>query len=185
MVRKARSDASENLRRILDAAEVTFAEHGFDVPLELVAARARVSRMTLYRNFPDREALAFAIFERNTADLKQHLQEQAGQPDAYLALLCHMLQIGALNVGLAQAFGQKSAGMAKLEGLRQQIVQMAAPALALAKKQRQIRADLRDEDLFLIMDIFEGALGKLNRRERLLRANRTFELICEGLKART
>ena len=54
---KKRSDAQLHRTLLLDAADKVFSEHGVHVALELVTAQAGVSRATLYRNFPDRDAL--------------------------------------------------------------------------------------------------------------------------------
>ena len=71
MSRNMRVDARQNRALLLDAAAAAFEIEGFDTPLESVARRAGVSRTTLYRNFPDREALGFAIFERSILELEE------------------------------------------------------------------------------------------------------------------
>jgi AcrR family transcriptional regulator len=58
-----RADARRNRDRLLTAATEAFAEHGEDVALETIAARAGVGIGTLYRNFPSREALVVAAYE--------------------------------------------------------------------------------------------------------------------------
>ena len=52
-----RADASRNRDALLRAARELLVEEGLDVPLEAVARCAGVSPATLYRRFPDREAL--------------------------------------------------------------------------------------------------------------------------------
>jgi AcrR family transcriptional regulator len=52
-----RADALRNYDRILAAAEDVFSEQGTDASLNEVAKRAGVGPGTLYRHFPDREAL--------------------------------------------------------------------------------------------------------------------------------
>ena len=56
-----RADASRDRARILDAARDCFVEQGAGVPLETIAARAGVGIDTLYRRFPDRQALQQAV----------------------------------------------------------------------------------------------------------------------------
>lgn len=51
-----RRDAAQNRTRILEAARAAVAE-SHDVPLNEIAKRAGVGQGTLYRNFPNREAL--------------------------------------------------------------------------------------------------------------------------------
>ena len=60
LTRKAprpRADAQRNRERIVTAAREMFVEFGPDVPLDEVARRAGVGNATVYRNFPDRDAL--------------------------------------------------------------------------------------------------------------------------------
>ncbi|GAA0979194.1 TetR/AcrR family transcriptional regulator [Nocardiopsis tropica] len=52
-----RADARRNRDLIVAAAKAVFAERGADVPMEEVARRAGVGVGTLYRRFPDRDAL--------------------------------------------------------------------------------------------------------------------------------
>ncbi|CAL9300058.1 hypothetical protein SUDANB135_03136 [Streptomyces sp. SudanB135_2055] len=56
-VTRPRADALRNRERIVTAAREMFVEHGPDVPLDDVARRAGVGNATVYRNFPDRDAL--------------------------------------------------------------------------------------------------------------------------------
>ena len=65
--RPLRADAQRNRDKLLTAATQAFAEHGEDVALETIAARAGVGIGTLYRHFPSREALVAAAY-RNEVD---------------------------------------------------------------------------------------------------------------------
>jgi AcrR family transcriptional regulator len=61
--RPLRADARRNRDKLLSAATAAFAEDGEDVALEAVAARARVGIGTLYRHFPNRDALLVAAYQ--------------------------------------------------------------------------------------------------------------------------
>src|SRR3954465_13055053 len=61
--RPLRKDAELNRQRILAAAGELFAEAGLHVTLDAVAERAGVGVGTVYRRFPDKEALIDALFE--------------------------------------------------------------------------------------------------------------------------
>jgi AcrR family transcriptional regulator len=52
-----RADAEDNRRALLDAARDVFVEEGTSVALDKIAKRAGVGIGTLYRRFPDRDAL--------------------------------------------------------------------------------------------------------------------------------
>lgn len=57
-----RADAQRNVDALLAAAKEEFAEHGVDVNVRAVAARAGVGTATLYRHFPLRSDLIAAVF---------------------------------------------------------------------------------------------------------------------------
>ncbi|MEQ6900526.1 helix-turn-helix domain-containing protein [Nocardioides sp. YIM 152588] len=60
--------AAENRRAILAAARTVFAERGYHAPLSAVAKAAGVGQGVLYRHFPTRLQLAFAVFDEHWAD---------------------------------------------------------------------------------------------------------------------
>jgi AcrR family transcriptional regulator len=60
--RKPRADAERNRERILVAAREAFTLHGVDIVLDDVAKQAGVGPGTLYRNFPNRDALVAAVY---------------------------------------------------------------------------------------------------------------------------
>src|SRR5215207_11651643 len=62
-IRPLRADAERNRARILAAAAEVFAERGLDVSLDDIAAHAGVGVGTVYRRFPDKEALIDALCE--------------------------------------------------------------------------------------------------------------------------
>jgi AcrR family transcriptional regulator len=61
--RPLRADAQRNRDRLLSAATEAFAAEGEDLALESVAARAGVGIGTLYRHFPNRDALVVAAYQ--------------------------------------------------------------------------------------------------------------------------
>jgi AcrR family transcriptional regulator len=55
--RPQRADARRNRERVIEAARGAFAESGADLPMEEIARRAGVGVGTVYRHFPNKEAL--------------------------------------------------------------------------------------------------------------------------------
>ncbi|MCF2529724.1 TetR/AcrR family transcriptional regulator [Yinghuangia soli] len=58
---RMRADAQRNRQLIIDAARDIFIEAGADAPLDEIARQAGVGIATLYRRFPDRDALIRAV----------------------------------------------------------------------------------------------------------------------------
>lgn len=62
LTRPKRADARRNYEKVLAAAREAFAEGGESTSLEEIARRAGVGIGTLYRNFPNRQALLEALY---------------------------------------------------------------------------------------------------------------------------
>jgi AcrR family transcriptional regulator len=62
VTRPKRADARRNYDKVLAAAREAFAEGGESTALEEIARRAGVGIGTLYRNFPNRQALVEALY---------------------------------------------------------------------------------------------------------------------------
>ncbi|MGP6173291.1 TetR/AcrR family transcriptional regulator [Corynebacterium sp. A21] len=69
--RSTRSDATKNRAHILCIAEGIFAEQGLDVPMDTIAKKAGVGAGTLYRHFPNRDALVATVVDERVGDLRQ------------------------------------------------------------------------------------------------------------------
>ena len=64
--------AADNRRALIAAAREVYAQDGLGAPFSAVAKRAGVGQGSLYRHFPDRTALAVAVFEANVRELEEH-----------------------------------------------------------------------------------------------------------------
>ena len=69
MARAQRADACRNRDRLLDVAAEAFANCGIDASLENIAKCAGVGIGTLYRHFPNRDALVEAVYRHNVEQL--------------------------------------------------------------------------------------------------------------------
>src|SRR4051794_33378606 len=83
-----RADARRNRDQIIAAAQLAFATRGPDVPMEEVARLAGVGVGTLYRRFPDREALIRGVAQHNFAQVVTDAGAAlAEEPTAWQALV--------------------------------------------------------------------------------------------------
>src|SRR6202521_5851059 len=90
--RGLRADAARNREQVLAAPRDLFVEHGADAPLDDIARRAGVGIATLYRRFPDREALVRAValdILARTADEARSAEAEEADPFDGLARYMH------------------------------------------------------------------------------------------------
>jgi AcrR family transcriptional regulator len=80
-VRPMRADAARNRRLLLAAARDAFARSGVTASLDDVAKAAGVGPGTLYRHFPNRDALVLAVIDEGLMDLHRLGDELAGSAD--------------------------------------------------------------------------------------------------------
>ena len=83
-VNRGPAAAAENRRALIAAAREVYAEGGLGAPFSAVAKRAGVGQGSLYRHFPDRTALAVAVFEENVADLEAYTADRQRTVDDLL-----------------------------------------------------------------------------------------------------
>lgn len=74
-VNRGPAAAAENRRALIVAAREVYAEGGLGAPFSAVAKRAGVGQGSLYRHFPDRTALAVAVFDDNVRDLEEYVAQ--------------------------------------------------------------------------------------------------------------
>lgn len=80
-----------NRLALIEAGRALFAERGYDVPLSAVAKAAGVGQGVLYRHFPTRASLAFAVFAQNVDELERLAARHAGDDGALGVLLGQLL----------------------------------------------------------------------------------------------
>src|SRR5437588_6675915 len=69
LARPKRADARRNYEKVLSAAREAFAEGGESTALEEIARRAGVGIGTLYRHFPNRQALLEALYVKEVEEV--------------------------------------------------------------------------------------------------------------------
>lgn len=124
-----RADAQRNIDALLVAARDAFAEHGVDVSVRAIAARAGVGTATLYRHFPLRSDLIAAVFRREIDDVTALAAQLAETHEPFEALMLwaqRYTQFVATKHGLGSAL---RSGEPAYSGLRDYFETNAGPAL--------------------------------------------------------
>jgi len=144
-----RADARRNLERVLDAAAEVFAAEGPDASVDEIAKRAGVGHGTVFRRFPTKDDLMFAVIERHVEELRKLAEEALAAADPGEAFFDFVRRVAELNMrtpGLHRCVvhcGDKP-GAAELETLTARIVTRAQRAGA-------VRRDVKPEDVRLLV----------------------------------
>ncbi|ACU69702.1 transcriptional regulator, TetR family [Catenulispora acidiphila DSM 44928] len=98
-----RADAEDNRRALLEAAREIYVEEGTSVALDKIAKRAGVGIGTLYRRFPDRDALLRGVlvdlFESMSAAVRRAEAEARDAPDGPPAWEAVVRAVAGLGLG--------------------------------------------------------------------------------------
>ncbi len=150
---RPRRDAARNRELLIDAARATFAADGLDAPLDRIAARAGVSRATLYRHFADRDALWEAVVTDPLTEILRVAERAAAAPLARDALIDYLTGVGELEAGptgFAGIMTTRFTPGSPLAALRER-VQARVDAIAdRAAREGGVRPDLAETDLALV-----------------------------------
>jgi AcrR family transcriptional regulator len=182
MVRPLRADARQNYERLVEAAADSISELGPSVSLEEVARRAGVGIGTLYRHFPNRQALLEAVYrDQVTAHCERARELQATTPTAEaLFLWLHSLLINNLTMrGLKEALMAGEVSSVTSE-CKKQMHEVGSELLARAQEVGAVRRDIEVTDLLRL--VHSIALMVEPGAEGAARAERVFEVMVAGLK---
>jgi AcrR family transcriptional regulator len=155
-----RKDAQERLDRLIDAAVELYATDGYDVPFEKIADRAGVSRPTLHRNFPDREALSAAVLKVHMDELSDRIAQWADRDDGLFLALKLLATKSIISGGLAKIVPMHRQAPQSGETFRQCVEQAMAGPLERAKAAGLVRLDFSFEDIHRAILMLAG--GGLN-----------------------
>jgi len=185
--RPQRADARRNRQRILDAARRVFAAEGIDSQMDAVARTAGVGVGTVYRHFPDKEALLGELVREKFArlgDLVGEALETEGEPFELLSALLHRhCEEVEGDAGLQHALktsGEGVWGRAATE--RAELEQLTAELMRRAVDQGTLRTDARVADIGLIMC---GVSATMALADEPGGWRRHLELALDGLRPRT
>ncbi|MFH8800497.1 TetR/AcrR family transcriptional regulator [Streptomyces sp. NPDC017936] len=183
---RPRADALRNRERIVTAAREMFVELGPDVPLDDIARRAGVGNATVYRHFPDRDALVrevvCAVMDR-TAEAALQALDETGDAFGALERFVHVAadeRVSALCPMVASTFDEEHPD---LVAARLRAERLVEELMERARQAGQLRGDVGVGDLMV-------AVAQLSRPpagtgcpivDRF--AHRHLQLFLDGLRA--
>src|SRR5215468_11282248 len=137
--RPLRKDAERNRLRILQAAAEVFTEKGLRATLDDVADRAGVGVGTVYRRFPDKEALVEALFTDRLDTVVGYAEQALAEPDPWTGL-AFFLERAATVIGRD-----------RVDQARTRMLPVVSAMVERAQATGQVRADLRPTDIPLTL----------------------------------
>jgi AcrR family transcriptional regulator len=182
--RPMRADARRNRARILAAARALFASDRPEVQIDDVARRAGVGVGTVYRHFPDKEALMgelvrerFRLFNEN---LRAVLADEDRSP---VEALADSMRQNATSVAedAATRFAFMSGGervFAHAAAEKEEYITLAAELVRRCHAAGQLRADFTAEDVPMLMC---GVCATIDKPEWSWR--RHLEIMIAGMRA--
>ena len=161
--RPLRADAERNRAKILDAAAQVFAEQGLDASLDEVAATAGVGVGTVYRRFPDKDALIGALFDDGVDEIAHLANVAPSHGNSWEALVWFLeeaLQRQCANRGLRDMVVNSTYGVDKMEQAKSRIKPAIGLLVERAQRDGYLRSDVVHAD-FPIMEMMISSLGNM------------------------
>ncbi len=183
--RPLRRDAQRNRERILAAAREVFAERGPGATLDDVAARAGVGVGTVYRRYPNKDALLDELCEQRIEELAALAAVSVRDPDPWRALVGFLERVAELYVAdralehLVVHLGRGEQRVARARAA------LSAPIAALVERARasgRLRADFEATDIPMVHRMLAAAVHETHALSPDL-WRRYFTMIVDGLAA--
>lgn len=151
--RPLRKDAALNRQRILAAAGELFAEAGLHVTLDAVAERAGVGVGTVYRRFPDKEALIDALFEERIDEVVAIAEQACALEDAWEGLVFFFdraISLHGEDRALKELVFSTAHGRERVAHARGKLKPIVGRIVARAQEAGQLRPDVDITDVPVI-----------------------------------
>jgi AcrR family transcriptional regulator len=180
-----RSDARRNRLRVLEGAREAFAEAGLSAQMDDVAARAGVGIGTVYRHFPNKEAVIEALADEHFDALAADAEAAPEEPDAWEAFVGWLKAAAARQASdraLAEIMSSRPTLLHETVRRRADVYAVVGRLVERAQAAGALRADLQPEDVPVLLCGVASAAHMAGRdapesRERYLR------LVLDGMRA--
>ena len=147
--RPLRRDAARNLKHLVDAAAELFIEQGLSVNMADIASRAGVGVGTLYRRFPNREALIAFMLDQMLGEMVELGNRALTEPGGH-GLETFLRGVGALQAkhrGCLPRLWQGGTTVRRRDELRTIVRQLFGQARAAGA----VRAEIAYTDVSMLL----------------------------------
>lgn len=183
--RPLRADAARNRAKVLEAARRTFAAQGLDAEMAVLAAEAGVGVGTLYRHFPNKDALLAALtathFGRLADIAADVLAEDISPWDRVERLVWRAAELTADDSGMCDILAAAPVKVAETPEA-QLLRKLTAEIVDSAREAGAARADARGDDVPMMMCGF-GKVASNQRSGAPFDWQRYLRIMLDGLRA--
>jgi len=180
---RLRADAARNRERTLEAAAEVFAEQGLGATLNDVAHHAGLGIGTVYRRFPNKEALIEALFENKVGEAVALATEAIGHPnawDGWVTFLERMLHTQVCNKGLRDVLLHGPQGEDLAANFNRRMTPLVSELIGRCQAEGSLRADFVAYDVPMLIAMI-GAVADYTRDTDPQLWRRYFALFVDGL----
>jgi len=184
-----RADAARNLRRILAAAAEALAEQGGDVPMEEIARRAGVGVGTLYRRFPDRDALVVAVvrdsFETLVDTMREAQQQESRAWQALVRSMSYSQELRLSTPPTSPLAAEPRAALAAdpgIRALRGAFIEVLEQLVERAQAEGDLRDDVGAGDVAHLFALVVKAGRPHGGRGSDVASGRALAVVLDGLR---
>ena len=166
------SAGPENRRALIAAAREVFDAEGLSAPFSAVARKAGVGQGSLYRHFPDRTALAVAIFDENLSELEEFVDRADSTLDGLLHLVIEQAVVSTAFIDLIWAHSHDE----RVVHLGDRLRTLVEREVSRARDARGIGGHVTVDDVLLAVSMLAGVLARSDAAERRAAGNRAVDL---------
>jgi AcrR family transcriptional regulator len=171
-----RRDAQRNRSAIVAAASEAMTTPRTAVGMSEIARRAGVGQATLYRHFPDRDALTAAVIGYQIERLELLIEAGRDDPGTFRRVLAELLRTQITMRPLV--FLVRRMDSRARRRFEQRVLSVLTEPLRRAQRDGRVRGDLVPSDLALLFSMVEGVLGSASD---VAAARRSIDLALDGV----
>ncbi|MBM7832410.1 AcrR family transcriptional regulator [Agromyces cerinus] len=161
-----------NRRAIIAAAREVFAADGLQAPFNAIAKRAGVGQGSLYRHFPDRLALAVAVFDENIDELEAAVEPENATLDDLLEAIIGQAVVSTALIDLIWQHQHD----ARVEHLGSRLAAIVGGIVARERTAGRVGDTVEDADVLLAVSMLADLLARTEAENRRPVAQRAWAI---------
>jgi AcrR family transcriptional regulator len=181
-----RADAKQNREQILQAAHKIFAEKGLSVPISEIAREAGIGIGTVYRHFPTKEALFYAVnisYKQKFTDEAKSLINHTDPGKAFFDFFFCVMEECFTNRAVRDAFRIGTFRVrTATSGVLLDFQSAFADLLIRAQQAKAVREDIGIMDLIALMSGLLMVVDEPEDVSNKSKFNQLLSIVCDGLR---